>query len=208
MQFNKNTIKTVNFIFDIDNISFIEIINFVTSLKNVIFHIVFVNISFLLLLIDFDKFEAFLNNIQNELIQNNCLYSIICWYKHVFMLWYISTYFFIIEFLNMNLCYFIEIKFCRLHCCFEYFSIHRFYDIFNWINYEIDFDLLIYFIEFCEFCQKHNNIFRKFAFLIENNVEFNYNVIVDIFNINDKNVLHFIDRLFFLNKKSLYLKIK
>ena len=57
---------SANFIFEIDNITFIGSVILDTPMGSIIFHIVPVNTPFLLCLADIDKLEAFFsNNITN-----------------------------------------------------------------------------------------------------------------------------------------------
>ncbi len=89
---NRHTFK-----FEIEDISSVESINLETSLKTITFHIVEINISFLLFLADLDRLSVYFNNLTNELIQNsftdilqidmkNDRYSMIRQYEHVFLL--------------------------------------------------------------------------------------------------------------------------
>jgi hypothetical protein len=55
--------------FDIDSISIMSTIELNTSLKQLIFHIVKINTSFLLCLVDLNRLEVYFNNLTNELMQ-------------------------------------------------------------------------------------------------------------------------------------------
>lgn len=68
MKLNKRTTGLTNFIFGIKNTLSIGTINLDTSLEIIIFHIVQVNILFLLYFVDIDKLRAFFNNLINGVI--------------------------------------------------------------------------------------------------------------------------------------------
>ncbi len=85
------------FKFEIEDTKSIESIELETSLKAITFHIVEINISFLLSLVDLDRLGVYFNNLTNELIQDsstdilqidmkNDRYSMIRRYEHVFLL--------------------------------------------------------------------------------------------------------------------------
>ena len=50
------------------------------------------------------------------------------------------------------------------------------------------------FTKYCKHCQMHEKSFERFNFIIKNeDIEFNYNVIVDILYITNKSILHVVD---------------
>ncbi len=80
------------FKFEIEDIKSTDSIKLEISLETIIFHIVEINISFLLSLVDLDRLEIYFNNLTNELIQNRSQidlknrYSVIRRYEHAFLL--------------------------------------------------------------------------------------------------------------------------
>ncbi len=68
LQLNKKNVIT--FKFDIDDTFFIDSIRLITSIESVTFHIVSVNISFLLCLVDLNRLDIFFNNLINMIIVN------------------------------------------------------------------------------------------------------------------------------------------
>jgi hypothetical protein len=86
VELNTSTTESITFIFEIDSIAFIETTLLNTPMRLITFHIVSINTSFLLCLIDMNKLEAFFNNIINEIIQNTQKHSIMRRYEHVFLL--------------------------------------------------------------------------------------------------------------------------
>ena len=87
----------------------------------------------------------------------------------------------------------IEIELRRLHRRFNHFSMRRFQIVFDRINHDVELHVLYQLIKYCEQCQRHNLFSKRFAFIIKNDVDFNFNLIVDIFYINNKFVFHVID---------------
>lgn len=70
IKLNKNRARSTNFIFRIGSAASIRSVNLGTLLRQITFHIMLVNILFLLCLADMNKLGAFFNNITNEIIQS------------------------------------------------------------------------------------------------------------------------------------------
>ncbi len=151
IQLNKSIVES-KIQFDIDSISIMSTIELNISLEQLIFHIIEVNTSFLLCLVDLNRLEVYFNNLINELVQKRLIiiniqismknlsfiifiqtdmkiinHSIIRRYEHAFLLWKILNQYqsLIVEFLNENFCYLIEIELRRLHRRFDHFSARR-----------------------------------------------------------------------------------
>ena len=71
IQLNQSTAGSTNFVFGIKSIGSIKSINISTSIEPITFHIISVNIFFLLCLTDLNKSEAFFNNVTNKIIQQH-----------------------------------------------------------------------------------------------------------------------------------------
>ncbi len=65
-----NKSNQLTFKFEIEDIKLIDSIELEISLRMIIFHIIEINISFLLSLVDLDRLKVDFNNLTNELIQN------------------------------------------------------------------------------------------------------------------------------------------
>ena len=85
MHLDVSIAESISFIFGIDNTVSLKSVNLITSLRSIIFHIVSINISFLLCLADMDRLKMFFNNVINQLIQSNQTHSVICKYDHAFL---------------------------------------------------------------------------------------------------------------------------
>jgi hypothetical protein len=125
--------------FDIDDTLILRSTELNISLEIINFHIVEINISFLLCLNDLNRLSIYFNNLINEMIQKIFditnlqidskirRHSVIRRYDHAFLLWKIFTYSLIVEFIDENLCLLIEIELRRLHRRFDHLSARRLY---------------------------------------------------------------------------------
>ena len=77
IKFDFSTVESASFIFEMNSIVSIESVNLETSIEPIIFHIIGINIFFLLNLADLDKADAYFNNVINRLIQKNQFHSIV-----------------------------------------------------------------------------------------------------------------------------------
>ena len=195
IQLNQSTAGSANFVFDIGNTGSIKSIKINTSIGSITFHIINVNIFFLLCLTDLDKSKAFFNNVTNKVIQQKSFKShpVFKKYEHAFLLWNILIYAFISESIIQHLCFFIETEIRRLHRRFGHFSVQRLYQILDRAGHEMNQRIIQRLIKYCHHCQKHDRFFERFSFIIKNDVDFNFHIIVDIFYIERKSMLHFID---------------
>ena len=195
IQLDQSTAGSASFVFEIDSTGSIESINISTPIGPITFHIISVNIFFLLCLTDLDKSGAFFNNVTNEIIQQKFLRShpVFKKYEHAFFLWNIPTYTFINESIIQHLCFFIETEIRRLHRRFGHFSVQRLYQILDRADHEMNQRIIQHLIKYCHHCQKHDRSFDRFNFTIKNDIDFNFHIIVDIFYIEGKSMLHFID---------------
>ena len=82
---NKSIVGSTSFVFEINSSSSIKIIKLSTLMKTITFHIIQIKTSFLLNFASMNRFEAFLNNITNEVIQINRKHSVIRRYDHAFL---------------------------------------------------------------------------------------------------------------------------
>ncbi len=92
----------------------------------------------------------------------------------------------IAESLNQNFCFFIEIELRRFHRRFDYFSIRRLQAILDRFDHEINSQTIDYLIKYCHHCQLHEKFSSRFNFTLKNDLEFNFNVIVNIFYLKIK----------------------
>ena len=86
VELDKIIAGSTNFVFGIGNTSSIGTVNLNTPLQIIVFHIVQVNIPFLLCLANMDKLRAFFNNLTNQIVQSNRSHPVTRQYNHAFLL--------------------------------------------------------------------------------------------------------------------------
>ncbi len=186
--------------FEIDNTLILRFVDLNTSLEMITFHIIKINISFLLCLNDFDHLDIYFNNLINEIVQHERRHFVIRWYDHAFLLWKMLIQFLILEFIEKNSCLLIEIELRRLHRRFDHFSTRRLHEILHRSEHnEIEFHAIEHLIKFCHHCQMHEKFFDRFIFSIRNeDIQFNYSIVIDILYMkhklaDNKSVLHIVN---------------
>jgi hypothetical protein len=211
IQLNKSIVES-KIQFDIDSISIMSTIELNISLELMIFHIIKVNTSFLLCLVDLNRLEIYFNNLINELMQK-CLiiiilqidmkhssfiillqtdmkiinHSIIRRYEHAFLLCKISNQSLIVEFFDENSCYLIEIELRRLHRRFDHLSARRLHQILDRFEHDVEYQAIEHLIKFCHHCQMHEKSLDRFTFSIRNEeIQFNFNILMNILYIEIK----------------------
>jgi hypothetical protein len=125
----------------------------------------------------------------------NEYHSIIRRYDHAFLLWNLSAQSLITKFLDQNSCFLNEIELRRLHRRFDHLSIRRLQVILDSSDHEINSQTIEYLIKYCHHCQIHEKSSDRFNFTLKNDLEFNFNVIVNILYLEiksdvNKSILH------------------
>jgi hypothetical protein len=206
--------------FGIDNTLILEFVDLNISLEIITFHIVEINISFLLCLNDLNRLKIYFNNLINEMIQKisnqitrnqnttNFQISSKIWrhfvirrYDHAFFSWKIFTYSLIAESIDENSCLLIEIELRDLHRRFDHFSARRLYEILTRSDHDnVESRVIEHLNKYCHYCQMHEKSFERFSFLIRNSdSEFNFNILMNILYIEikledeNKLVLHLVN---------------
>ncbi len=70
---------------------------------------------------------------------------------------------------------------------------HRLHPLLEWSGYVVELQALQYLTKYCEQSQKHGRSPGRLTFTLTEDLDFYYNVIVDIMYIDGKPVLHFVD---------------
>jgi hypothetical protein len=270
-----NKKRVISFKFNVDEILFIDTVNLNIFIDVITLHIVFVQISFLLCLVDMNRLRFYFNNLINMFIEERSInkvlsrkelysthsnqikrfqiqilmnsksltqndntildfqinlktfqltndlqislkieqfhaidnhhidmkiehHSMIRRYDHAFLLWNISAQSLITKSFDQNFCFFIEIELRRFYRRFDHFLIRRLQAILDRFDHEIKFRAIEYFIKYCHHCQIHEKFSSRFNFTLKNDLEFNFNVIVDIFYLEiksdvNKSILHLVN---------------
>lgn len=82
-----------------------------------------------------------------------------------------------------------------MHCRFEHPSVRRLQQVLERSGHNVEIHTLEHLTKYCEHCQKHGQSPGRFSFTIKDDIEFNYNVIVDILYIEGEPVLHLVDEV-------------
>jgi hypothetical protein len=254
-----NKKRIIFFKFDIDEVLFIDIENLNISVDVITFHIVLVQIFFLLCFVDMNRLRFYFNNLINMLIEERSInsnqikrfqtqilmssksliqrdntildlqidmkaslindlqislkiehfrttdylhidmknehHSMIRRYDHAFLFRKISAQSLIAKFFDQNFCFFIEIELRRFHRRFDHFSTRRLQVILDRFDHEINSQTIEYFIKYCHHCQIHEKFSNRFNFTLKDDLEFNFNVIVNILYLKiksdvNKSIMH------------------
>ena len=191
---NSAKTKIIHVQFDIKSISFIKLIIITTFINQIEFHVIKIDTFFLLCLTDFDRLNAYYNNINDILIQKKLIIFVICRFEHSFLLWNNALQNCIIEFFSCNFSFLIEIELRKLHKRFEHLLIKKLKNLLKRLNHEIDRSALKQLIKFCNSCQKHIKISKRFRFILRKNINFNHSIIVDVIFIKKSSMLYIIDK--------------
>jgi hypothetical protein len=194
---NSITADAVNVQFEIESISSVESLTVDISFGLVKFHVIKTDTSFLLTFADMNRLKVYFNNVKNILfmiIKNRNL-SIIRRFDHDFLLWKISYFLhsYIVQSFNFNFCYLIDVELRQLHRRFDHSFITKLHDLLERSDHEVEKAALKKLTKFCTFCQKYAKFSERFKFILKNDVNFNYSVIVDIMYIENIFILHVVD---------------
>jgi hypothetical protein len=99
------------------------------------------------------------------------------------------------QFFDLNLCYLIETKLRQLHRRFDHSSIRKLYDLLERADHEMKKPVVKKLSKFCTFCQKHEKSSERFKFILRDDVNFNFSIIVNIMYIENNLILHVIDEV-------------
>jgi hypothetical protein len=94
---------------------------------------------------------------------------------------------------DLNLCYLIETELRQLHKRFDHSFIRKLHDLLERFDHEVEKSILKKLSKFCTFCQKHEKSSERFKFILRDDVNFNYSVIVDVMYVENSSILHVID---------------
>jgi hypothetical protein len=191
--------------FEIGNTLTLEFVELNTSLEMITFHIVKINISFLLCLNDFDRLDIYFNNSINQIVQYEHTsmkrrHFVIRRYEHAFLLWKIFIQSLIVEFIDENSCLLIEIELRRLHRRFDHSLTRRLHEILHQSEHDdVELHAIEHLIKFCHHCQMYEKSSDRFIFSIsDEDIQFNYSIVIEILymkwkSADNKLVLHIVN---------------
>jgi hypothetical protein len=164
-----------------------------TPIGQVEFQIMSSNTPFLLSLADMDKLGAYFNNLTNNLITPQGSVPVVRRFGHPFLLWDTSLQEYLTDSFDLTSCYLTNTELQRLHRRFGHPSVERLQRVLERAGHEVDKRVLNYLSKYCIHCQRHGQSPGRFKFNLRDDVHFNHTIIVDIFYIQGKPVLHVVD---------------
>jgi hypothetical protein len=144
-----------------------------------------------------NRLKVYFNNVEVLLIDKIKILSIIRRFDHDFLLWENSCFLhsYIIQLFDFNFCYLTDVELRSLHRRFDHSSILKLHDLLKRFDHEVKKTALKKLIKFCIFCQKHAKSSERFKFILKNDVNFNYSIIVDIMYIENHLILHVMNEI-------------
>ena len=194
IQIDQSTKGKVNIQFGIGTTSSIGSVVIDTPIGQVEFHIVNADTPFLLSLADLDGLKVYFNNLKDVLVTQNGDVPVVRRFGHPFLLWDTTLQSFLLESLDSNPCFLTDVELRRLHRRFGHPSISKLQAVLQRAGHEVDEEALDQLTRFCKHCQKHGKSPGRFKFTLQDDVEFNYCIIVDIMYINGQPLLHIVDQ--------------
>ena len=116
-------------------------------------------------------------------------------FRYTFLLYNLSLQAYLLELFKSNPCYFTEVELQCLYYRFGYLSIERLQRVLDQAGHnDVDKKTLEHLTKYCYFCQKHSKSLGCFCFTLQDNVEFNYCIIVDIIYISRSLLLYIVNK--------------
>ena len=193
LRLDTSTKGQVNVQFGVGHASSIGTATVQTPIGEVQFHVVEPSTPFLLSLADMDRLHAYLDNTRNVLVTPKGEVSVVRRFGHAFLLHDSSLQAYLLESLSQDPCYLSEIELRRLHRRFGHPSVDRLHRVLERTGHDHDRAVLERLNKYCHFCQKYGRAPGRFRFVVQDDIEFNYNIIVDIMYISGSPILHIVD---------------
>jgi hypothetical protein len=165
-----------------------------TPIGQVEFHIMHAKTPFLLSLADMDKLGVYFNNLSNVIVTPKGDVPVIRRFRHSFLLWNTSLQSFITESFDYNPCFLTNVKLQWLHYRFGHPLVARLQKVLEQLGHDVNKEALEYLSKYCKHYQKYGQLPGRFKFNLKDDVNFNYSIIINIFYINGKPILHIVDK--------------
>jgi hypothetical protein len=158
-----------------------------TPFGTVDFQVLPTNTPFLFCLRDMDKHHVYLNNVRNILVHGDKEYPVVRKWGHPWLLYGEPEK-------SIAWCHLTETELRQLHRRFGHPAAERLYKVLTRAGHDdVDKAVIEKLTKFCHQCQMHGNAPGRFKFTLRDDLEFNYQVIVDVMFIDGKPTLHVID---------------
>jgi hypothetical protein len=157
------------------------------------FHVVHADTPFLLCLADMDSLQVYYNNLKDIIITRTGAVQVVRRFGHPFLLWNSALQSYLAESFDTNPCYLTDVELRRLHRRFGHPSVERLQKLLYRAGHESDRSTIKQLTKFCHYCQKYGKSPERFRFTLKDDINFNYNVIVDVMYISEAPLLHIVD---------------
>jgi hypothetical protein len=155
-----------------------------TPIGTITFHILDTPTPFLLCLADMDRLGVYLDNTRNEMVCGTMRMPIVRKWGH--------PWFYLNRMENATL-FMSETELRRLHRRFGHPAVNRLHQLLTKAHHDVDYEVLTSINRFCHQCQIKDSAPRRFKFTLRDDVNFNYEIIVDVMSIEGRPVLHVVD---------------
>ncbi|EED23141.1 hypothetical protein TSTA_065940 [Talaromyces stipitatus ATCC 10500] len=156
-----------------------------TLIGDVNFYIMNTLTSFLLCLDDMDKYGAYLDNIVNCMIKGDVQVPIIRKRGHPW---------FFLDKKQAPVTFLIEIEMRRLHCWFGHPAVDHLHKLLKRAGHDdMDYNNLVEIEKFCHHYQMNQQAPQHFKFTLNDDREFNYEIVVNVMYLDGKPVLHIVN---------------
>ena len=186
----------INVQFGIGTTSSIGSTDITSPIGRVRLHIVQADTPFLLCLADLDRLEVYFNNLKNTIITPTGEVPVVRRFGHPFLLWDTSLKSYLLTSFDVNPCYLTDVELRRLHRRFGHPSVERLHKLLHSAGHDdVEIEALNQLTKFCYYCQKFGKSPGRFRFTLreQDDVNFNFNIVVDVMYINNSPVLHVVD---------------
>jgi hypothetical protein len=142
-----------------------------------------------------DQRKVYYNNLTNILISPVGSFLVMRIFGHLFFLWKISAYLIVEGTVNTANCYLTDTEIRRLYRRFGHPSVDRLIYMLNRSSHsDIERSALEKLTKYYAYCQKYSKSPGRFRFKLQDDIDFNHSIIIDIMYIDNKPILHIIDK--------------
>jgi hypothetical protein len=136
---------------------------------------------------------VYYDNVRDVLVTQTSEVLVVRRFGHAFLMCHSSLQSYLLESFELNPCYLTDTELRRLHRRFGYPSVERLQRLLDRAGHDTNKKTLEHLTKYCHSCQKHGKSLGRFRFTLRDDVEFNFNIIIDIMYISGKPILHVVD---------------
>ena len=92
------------------------------------------------------------------------------------------------------MCHLTKTEIQKLYRKFDYLSMQRFHYLLKQASHKSNFNIILKIKKICKHCQRHANTPHKFRFKLQNDIDFNYMLLINIIQLEEYEVLHIINK--------------